>query len=156
MSNNDKIRIVINDAKKGIGGYFKAQLILMVMTFIIFSIGLVLIDAPFPLLLGFIIAVVDILPVLGSGIIMIPWSIISLIMGNSDFAIALAIVYVISTLVRQILEPKIIGDKIGLRPLYTFIATIAGALLIGPIGIILGPIIAVIIKSISGINKNNY
>lgn len=156
MSNNDKIRRVINDAKKGIGGYFKAQLIMMLMTFIIFSIGLVLIDAPFPLLFGFIIAVVDVLPVLGSGIIMIPWTIISFIKGSSDFAIALAIVYLVATLVRQILEPKIIGDKIGIRPLYTFIATIAGSLIFGPIGIILGPIISVIIKSISDISKNNY
>lgn len=156
LRNNDKFRKVINDTKKGIEGYFKAQLILMIMTFIIFSIGLLVIDAPFPLLIGFVIAIVDILPVLGSGIIMIPWSIISLLGGNSDFAISLAIVYVVATLIRQILEPKITGDKIGIRPLYTFLATIAGTLIFGPIGIIVGPIIAVIIKSISGVNKNNY
>ncbi|NLY45008.1 MAG: AI-2E family transporter [Tissierella sp.] len=156
LRNKDKFRRVINDTKKGIEGYFKAQLILMAMTFIIFSIGLVIIDAPYPLLIGFIIAIVDVLPVLGSGIIMIPWSIISLVGGNSDFAIALAIVYVMATLIRQILEPKITGDKIGIRPLYTFIATIIGTLIFGPIGIILGPIIAVIIKSITNINKNNY
>lgn len=155
LNNNDKFRRVINDTKKGIEGYFKAQLIMMIMTFIIFSIGLVIIDASYPLLTGFIIAIVDVLPVLGSGIIMIPWSIISLIGGNSDFAIALAIVYVVATLIRQILEPKITGDKIGIRPIYTFLATIVGTLVFGPMGIILGPIIAVIIKSITGVNRNN-
>lgn len=156
MRNNDNFRRVIRDTKRGLEGYFKAQVILMILTFIIFSMGLIIVDAPFPLLIAFAMAILDILPILGSGIIMIPWTIISMISGNSDLAMGLAIVYVVGTLIRQLLEPKITGDKIGIKPLYTFIATIVGTLIFGPIGIILGPIIAVIIKSITGINKNNY
>lgn len=156
MKNNDNFKRIIKDTKRGLEGYFKAQIILMIMTFLIFSIGLLIIDAPFPLLIAFIIAIVDILPVLGSGIIMIPWTIISAISGNSDLAIGLAIVYLVATIIRQFMEPKITGDKIGIRPLYTFLATIIGSLIFGPIGIILGPIIAVIIKSISGVHRDNY
>ena len=155
MRNNDDLRRVFRDTKKGIKGYFKAQLVLMTMTFLIFSIGLVIIDVQFPLLIAFIIAILDIVPILGSGIIMIPWVIVSLIAGNSQKALGLAIVYVVCTLIRQFIEPKITGDKIGIRPLYTFIATILGSLIFGPVGIILGPIVAVIIKSIIDINKNN-
>lgn len=154
MRNNDDLRRIFRDTKKGVKGYFKAQLTLMVMTFLIFSIGLVIIDVDFPLLIGFVIAILDIVPVLGSGIVMIPWVIISLIQGNSQRALGLAIVYVVATLIRQLIEPKITGDKIGIRPLYTFIATILGSLIFGPVGIILGPIVAVIIKSIINVKNN--
>ncbi|MDR7870858.1 MAG: AI-2E family transporter [Tissierellaceae bacterium] len=155
MRNRDDLKRIYRDTKKGIKGYFIAQLVLMIMTFLIFSIGLVIVDVNSPLLIAFIIAVLDILPVLGSGIIMIPWVIFSLIAGNSQRALGLAIVYVVGTLIRQIIEPKITGDKIGIRPIYTFVATILGSIIFGPIGIILGPIIAVVIKSILDINKNN-
>lgn len=155
MRDNEHFRRIFRDTKKGVKGYFQAQVILMLMTFLIFSIGFVLIEAPFPLLIGFVIAIVDILPVLGSGIIMVPWTAITWISGNTDMAMGLAIVYLVGTLIRQILEPKITGDKIGIKPLYTFIATIVGTFVFGPIGIILGPIIAVIIKSVSGIKKNH-
>ena len=75
MKNKDSLRIIINDIKHGLRGYLKAQIILMILTFIIFSIGLVIVDAPFPLLMGTIIALVDILPVLVA-IILIPWTVI--------------------------------------------------------------------------------
>ena len=155
MKYEDDLRKVYSDTKKGVKGYFKAQVTLMIMTFLIFSIGLVIIDVKYPLLIAFIISIVDILPVLGSGIVMIPWVIVSFLQGNSDFALGLALVYVIGTIIRQIIEPKITGDKIGIRPLYTFLSTILGSLIFGPIGIILGPIAAIIIKSIIDINKNN-
>lgn len=156
MKNKDSLRIIINDIKHGLRGYLKAQIILMIMTFIIFSIGLVIVDAPFPLLMGTIIALVDILPVLGSGIILIPWTVISLLSGNSDLALGLAMVYIIGSLIRQLLEPKITGDKMGIKPIYTFLASILGTIILGPIGVILGPIFAVIIKSIStNLKKGN-
>lgn len=154
MKDKDNFRRILRDTKKGIEGYFKAQIILMIMTFIIFSIGLLIIDAPYPMLIAFIIALVDILPVLGSGIIMIPWVLLSLLSKNSQLALGLAIVYLVATLIKQVLEPKITGDKIGIRPLYTFLATLIGTMIFGPIGIIVGPIIAVIIKSITGTNRN--
>lgn len=156
MKNKDSLRIIINDIKHGLRGYLKAQIILMIMTFIIFSIGLVIVDAPFPLLMGTIIALVDILPVLGSGIILIPWTVISLLSGNSDLALGLAMVYIIGSLIRQLLEPKITGDKMGIKPIYTFLASLLGTIILGPIGVILGPIFAVIIKSIStNLKKGN-
>jgi predicted PurR-regulated permease PerM len=156
LKNKDSLRIIINDIKHGLRGYLKAQIILMILTFIIFSIGLVIVDAPFPLLMGTIIALVDILPVLGSGIILIPWTVISLLSGNSDLALGLAMVYIIGSLIRQLLEPKITGDKMGIKPIYTFLASLLGTIILGPIGVILGPIFAVIIKSIStNLKKGN-
>lgn len=139
---------VMEDAGKGIKGYIKSQMILMVITFIILSIGLTVIDAPWPVLIALGIAILDILPVVGSGIIMIPWSIISFISGNTDLGVKLAILYVSLAIIRQIIEPKIVGDQIGIRPLYTFFSTILGSLILGPIGVIIGPLIVVVISSI--------
>ena len=65
----------------------------------------------------------------------------------------LAIIYVVLIIIRQIIEPRILGKEMGIRPLYTFIATILGSLILGPIGVILGPLIVVIINSALGIMK---
>ncbi len=150
----DFLRQIINDTGKGIKGYMKAQITLMIITFIILGIGLTVINAPHPVLISAGIAILDIIPVLGAGLVMIPWSIISFIMGNKDMGANLAILYVVLVILRQFIEPKIVGKEIGVRPLYTFIATILGSIILGPIGIILGPIIAVIINSIIKIKGN--
>lgn len=138
---------IIKDTGKGIKGYIKSQLILMIITFIIISISLTIIQAPMPILIAAGISILDILPIIGSGIIMIPWSIINFIMGNDQMGVNLAIIYVVLIIIRQIIEPRILGKEIGIRPLYTFIATILGSLILGPMGVIIGPLIAVVINS---------
>lgn len=144
---------IIKDTGKGIKGYIKSQLILMIITFVILSISLTIIKAPYPILIAMGISILDILPILGSGIVMVPWSIISFIVGNNQMGINLAIVFAILVIIRQIIEPRILGKEIGIRPLHTFIATIFGSLILGPIGVIIGPLIAVIINSVLKIIK---
>lgn len=139
---------IIKDTGKGIKGYIKSQLILMMITLIILSISLTIIDVPHPILISLGISILDILPIVGSGIVMVPWAIISFIVGNNQLGISLAIVYAILIIIRQIIEPRILGKEIGIRPLYTFIATILGSMILGPIGVILGPLIAVVINSV--------
>ncbi|MDR7856665.1 AI-2E family transporter [Tissierella sp.] len=149
----DFLKQIISDTGIGIKGYMKAQFKLMFITFIILSIGLTIIAAPHPILISAGISILDIIPVLGAGIVMIPWSIISFIVGNKDMGANIAIIYVVLVIVRQFIEPKIVGKEIGVRPLYTFIATILGAMILGPIGVILGPLIAIVINSIIKIKK---
>ena len=144
---------IVKDTGKGIKGYIKSQLILMIITLIILSISLTIIGAPYPILIAMGISLLDILPIVGSGIVMVPWSIISFIVGNNQMGINLAIIFAILVITRQIIEPRILGKEIGIRPLYTFIATIFGSLILGPIGVILGPLIAVIINSVLKIIK---
>lgn len=148
------LKQIMNDTGKGIKAYIKAQLILMVITFVITGIGLTIIDAPYPIMISLGIAILDVIPVLGAGLVMIPWSIISFITGQTEMGTNLAIVYIVLLILRQVMEPKIVGNKIGIRPLYTFIATILGATIMGPIGVILGPLIAIIINSIIKIRNN--
>lgn len=139
---------IIKDTGKGIKGYIKSQLILMIITFIILSISLTIIDVPYSILISLGISILDILPIVGSGIVMVPWAIISFIVGNNQQGVNLAIVYAVLIIIRQIVEPRILGKEIGIRPLYTFIATILGSMILGPIGVILGPLIAVVINSV--------
>lgn len=144
----DFLNQIMRDTGKGIKGYLKAQLILMFITFLILAIGLDIIDVSYSILIAILIAIVDILPVLGSGIIMIPWSLINFILGNNSLGKDIAILYIILTISRQFIEPKIVGKEIGVRPLYTFLSTIIGSIILGPIGIIIGPLIAVVITSV--------
>ena len=87
-----------------------------------------------------IIAVLDILPFIGSGLVLIPWALISLLTGNLHMGIGLFIVYGIVTVIRNIIEPKIVGEQIGLHPLVTLTAMYLGLNLFGFVGFILAPI----------------
>ena len=145
---------MIKDTGRGLKGYLKAQLILMGIIFIILAIGLRILEVPYFIWISIVISIVDVLPVLGAGIVIVPWSVISFILGNSYLGKGLALIYIILIITRQILEPKIMGKEIGVRPLYTFLATILGSLIFGPIGLILGPLIAVLVTSIIKTKKN--
>ncbi|MBC8587887.1 AI-2E family transporter [Paratissierella segnis] len=145
---------IVKDTGKGIRGFLKSRLIIMFITFIILSIGLTIIDAPFAIPIAILISILDIIPILGAGIVLIPWSFVSYFWTNKEFGINLAILYMVMTILKQFIEPKILGDQIGVRPLYTFIATIVGSIILGPIGVLLGPLIAVVINSIIRVNKN--
>lgn len=145
---------MIKDTGKGLKGYFKSQLILMGITLIILITGLMILDVKNSILISIGISIIDILPVLGSGVIIVPWSIISFILGNSYLGKGLALIYIILIITKQVLEPKILGKEIGVRPLYTFLATILGSIILGPVGLILGPLIAVVITSVIRTKKN--
>ena len=90
---------------------------------------------------------------------MIPWAVIHLLLGNTTLAWQIGLLYVILVTIRQIAEPFITGKEIGIRPLYTFLATVVCILLFGPIGAVLGAVVAVVIKAVleaSSISRSNY
>ncbi len=137
------IRIIKDDLIFALLGYFKAQLILMSITFVESAVGLSIIGVNYSILIALVISVVDALPVLGSGSIYIPWIISKLIFNNFREALFLFIIYITITLVRQTLEPKILSTQIGLYPLVTLMSVYIGLKLFGFLGIILGPIIVI-------------
>ena len=145
---------MIKDTGKGLKGYLKSQLILMGIALVILIIGFTILDIQNAILISIGISIVDVLPVLGSGLIIVPWSIISFILGNSSLGKGLAIIYIILLVTRQVLEPKIMGKEIGVRPLYTFLATIIGSIILGPVGLVIGPLVAVVITSVIRTKKN--
>ena len=142
------LREILYATGKGIKGFLIAQLKLSVLTFVLLCIGFVVIGIDWWAIKALGIAVVDIIPVLGSGIIMLPWAIIRALMGDGEVAWKIAVLYVIILLVRQFAEPYLTGKQIGVRPLYTFLSTIVCVLIFGPIGALLGAVVAIIIKAI--------
>ncbi len=136
-------------------GYMKSQLILMVFTFIICIIGLMLFRSPYALLLSVITSIIDALPFFGSGFILWPGAIIQLFMGNTGLAVGYIIIYLIVTLMRQVMQPKILGNQIGLHPLFTLISMYVGLKIMGVLGMIVGPILAVMIKAFYEILSKN-
>lgn len=129
-------------------GYVRALLILMFITFAEVSIGLTILGAPYALLMGFIVGLSDAVPILGTGVVMVPWIAWNVIIGDYRMMVGLSIIYVLGVLIRQILEPKIIGDQIGLHPLVTLIAMYVGLSFFGIIGMFVGPVSIIILKKL--------
>lgn len=130
--------------------YLRACLLLGLLTFLQAFIGLAVLGVPYAFLLALLIAAVDFLPLLGTGVILIPWGIISLLLGQVKLGIGLLILYGVTTLIRQVLEPKLIGDGLGLHPLVSLLAMYAGLRLFGVGGMILAPLVAAGIRSVAG------
>lgn len=126
----------------------KAYLILMTMTFIELTVGFLIIGLPNAVGVAFLIALIDILPVLGTGGVMIPWVIIEFINGDITLALSLLIIYAIVTVVRNIVEPKVVGDQIGLYPLLTLMAMYVGTKLFGFVGLLGLPITITVLKNL--------
>lgn len=146
-----KIINVISMSIKSLGSYLKAQCILISITFVELLVAFFILKQPYPLTLALIVALVDALPILGTGTVLIPWSIYSFITGDIILGIALLVVYVIILIVRQLVEPKIVGEKIGVHPFLTLLAMYIGFRLLGLIGMIVGPVILVIFKNVFGV-----
>ena len=120
----------------------------MLLTFAEIFIGLSILKVNYALLLAILIAVVDILPLIGTGTILIPWAIFSFITGNAGLGSGLLVLYGIVLIIRQLAEPKIVGSSIGLHPLATLAAVYLGIKFAGFIGIFIGPIVALCIKGL--------
>lgn len=148
-----KIGTHIREITKSLGGYLKAEAILVLVSFAISVIGLYLLkfigmNITYPLLMALAIGFVDALPILGSGTIMLPWAVISALNGDLNLGIGIIVLWIIMSVVRQILEPKIVSGNIGIHPIFTLIAMYTGFKVIGIMGMLIGPIVLIILKSI--------
>jgi len=151
----EKITSIKNDMFSAIFGYLKAYLIIMIITFTEVFIGLSIIRVRYSLLLALIISVIDILPILGTGTVLIPWSLYSFFTGNIRMGISILILYVIVTIIRQLVEPKIVSNQIGVYPLLTLMAMYAGLKLLGFMGLFLGPITFLLLRNILSVLFKN-
>lgn len=144
-----RLPVVKERFQQTITGYLKAYFLIMLLTFAEIFIGLSILRVNYALLLAILIAVVDILPIIGTGTILIPWAIVSFLTGDVGLGTGLLILYGVVMIVRQIAEPKIVGNSIGLHPLATLAAVYLGIKFVGFLGIFIGPIIALCVKGFS-------
>lgn len=132
----------------GLGRLIKALLISSMINFIVLLVGLYIIDIPYFGLVALGIAIVDILPVLGAGTVLVPWAIVVFFMGNINLSISLVILFAITFVIKQVTEPLILGKSVGLNPILTIIITVISMIVLSPgIGAIVGSIISMLVAS---------
>jgi sporulation integral membrane protein YtvI len=129
--------------KASLGGWLKAQLKLSVITFSVATSGLLLLRVPYAPLWSALIALVDAFPILGSGAILVPWSLVSFLQSDRLLAFGLLGLYATAAITRTVLEPRLVGKQLGLDPLVTLIALYAGFKLFGLLGMLFAPMLAV-------------
>lgn len=140
--------LVANNFKTAVGGYFKAQFKIMLIIILIIFIGFELLQIDYSFLLAIIIAFLDFLPFLGTGAVFWPWALIDIIVGDYSQAIFLMIIYLICQIVKQVLQPKMVGDSIGLNPLATLIFMFIGYRFLNVFGMIIGIPIGMVVVSL--------
>lgn len=133
--------IFINSVLKIIKGY----LILMALTFIQLTVGFLIMGISYAPLIALLVSFIDLLPVFGTGTVLIPWSIAELILGNTAQGFGILAIYLTVTVVRNFAEPKIIGNQIGINPLFTLVAMFAGLKIFGFWGLFILPVALIVI-----------
>lgn len=133
---------------RAFSSYLKAQLILMLLTMALVTICLWIVGKESPLLWGLVCGLVDVLPFLGTAIILVPWALFALVYGDTYSFIALLVIQIIVFLVRQLAEPKIVSRQIGIHPILTLIGVYVGLRYFGIIGVIVAPIIMLLVVNI--------
>ncbi len=136
-----------------LGSYIRAQIILMTICFfellISFNIlSFLKFNLPYPLIFSIIICIIDALPILGAGAVLLPWSLISFVTGDIKLGLALLGIYFLVLSVRQMLEPKLISQNLGVHPLVTLISMYSGFKFFGVIGFLIGPVVMIILKNV--------
>lgn len=149
----DKMIMIKEQVINMLFGYFKAQAIIILICFLEMNICLFVINKfvfqfNYVLLAAFVVAFIDALPILGAGAVLIPAAIIAFSFSNIPLAISLIVTYIVATISRQTLEPKLISNNIGANPLLTLISMYAGFKLIGVFGFIIGPMVMLVFKII--------
>ena len=143
----DRERVVsaLKELGKTALGFGKAQAILFCVNFVVVTIGMVIVGLGWwSPLVAVAVSLLDLLPVIGSGIVFVPWAIIALIAKNPHMAIAVGATYIAMVVLRMILDPIITGKSVGLSPWITLLASVGGLILFGGAGMILGPVIAAV------------
>ncbi len=130
------------------GGYLKSQLLLSLVVFFILAVGFLIIDQPYGLLLAVLFAVLDFIPIIGAGTVMVPWAVVDLIIGNYVGAAQLMVIWGVIALFRRLGEPKILGNQTGLPPILSLVGIYVGMRLGGVLGMIVGPILLLVLLNL--------
>ncbi len=130
--------------------YLRAYLLLLLLTFAQLFLGFILFRVEYALLLALLVALVDLLPILGVGTVLVPWAIVALLQHDLYRGIGLLILYLLVTVLRQFLEPRLLGKSLGLSPLLTLFSTWVGWQLFGILGMLIAPFLALAIKLVVG------
>ncbi len=141
----DGWNFIYNNFTKAVGGYFKAQFKIMLILCVIMFVGFEILSVSYSILLAIGIAFLDFLPVFGTGAVLWPWALLDMLAGNYFRAIGLVVIYLICQITKQVLQPKMVGDSIGISPLATLFFLYVGYRLYGIVGMIIGVPVGMVI-----------
>jgi len=145
----EKFASVLEELESAIVGFLRAQIFLIVVTAGQTIVFLSIMGVDYALTMGVVVGLVDILPVLGPGAVFVPWIIIEFVLGKKKLALFLLLLYGSVVVVRQLLQPKVIGTQVGIHPLSALMAMYIGLKVMGVVGIVLGPMILVLFKALA-------
>ncbi len=145
---NSRMDSIVLDLRNALFGFIKAQLTLISLTAAIVIVGLLIMRVEFAITIGLLTGLVDLLPYLGTGTVFIPWIVYAFFKGNYSLVIGLSILYGVVLIFRQIIEPKIVAENVGLDPLLTLVALFIGLHLFGFLGLIIGPVSLVLLNAL--------
>lgn len=140
-----RMTLVMDNLRYAVGGYFKAQFKIMGVVFLILMVGFALLKINYFALIAFLIAFLDFLPFFGTGTAMIPWALYKFLVGDYKTAILLFVIYAVTQLVRQILQPKLVADSMGMNPLVTLLLLYVGYRVSSVLGLILSVPIGMVV-----------
>lgn len=150
---SEENQILITDVtvtlKKIVKQYIFSYALIMLVTFVELFIGFQIIGIGNAALIAALIAIFDLLPIVGSGVIICPWAVVCLVRGDYGIGIGLFILWCVICIIRYIIEPKIVGDRVGLHPLVTLISMVLGTYLFGGIGILLLPLGVAVVQNLN-------
>ncbi|WP_438447550.1 sporulation integral membrane protein YtvI [Gorillibacterium sp. sgz5001074] len=139
-----KVSSVLDDLRQAIFGFIQSQFILCVIVYVMSLIGFLILGVNYPLAVALLVVIVDLLPIVGVGSALMPWAVFSLVTGNTYLGIGLIVMFIVITVVRRTVEPKVLGDAVGIGALPALISLYVGFKLVGVVGLMLGPIVVII------------
>ncbi|MBO9130749.1 sporulation integral membrane protein YtvI [Bacillus sp. 165] len=139
-----KLYLVASQLSKAGVGFIKAQIFLSLLTFVMAYIGLWFLNVPYTALLSLLIVVVDILPILGTGSVLVPWAVVAILQGHEHLGIGLIVMFIIITIIRRTVEPKVMSSNMGISPLAALVSLYIGFKILGFIGLFLGPTLVIL------------
>lgn len=145
-SSQSKLTLVLKGLQHATVGFLQAQLILSTITYLISLVGLAILGVKYSYAIAVIIVIVDMLPILGTGSVLVPWATYAFTKGDTFLGIGLIVLFLLIVIIRRIIEPKILGERIGLTPLVTLISIWVGFKVLGILGVFLGPLLLILYK----------
>ena len=144
VSVQKRMSLVNYNFRYAVGGYFKAQFKIMIVVFAILSVGFLFLKVPYAFIFALLIAFLDFLPFFGTGTALIPWAAYMLFTKQFKMALMLIVLYAITQVIRQVIQPKLVGDSMGMNPIVTLmllyvgyrIGSIFGMILAVPVGLV--------------------
>lgn len=143
---HERVRSLQQDLRQTLVKWLRAQLMLVSVTFVLLTLSFLILRVPYGILLAALIALIDTLPILGTGTVLIPWALLSFLGGDVQLSIGLILTYGVVSITHSVMEPRFVGRQLGLHPLATLMAMYLGYRLIGVLGMIIFPLGFILLK----------